>query len=201
MVSLMQWTWTWASSGRWWGTGSPSVLQSMGLQRVGHNWATEHNNNKGVQLPCVSAITYLNIHLPLSYSPPPKWSVLLYSLRSKERSCLLSCFTTDVISPTPYTIRYVLPDISRDHCGPWEFTSSYQMGFPERSLSSMLLWQASLLQNSPVFIWSSSELCVHNCWQARGDWRWGMSCILSSPLTREIFKYSRSRSEFLPLVG
>ena len=72
MVSLMQWTWTWASSGRWWGTGSPSVLQSMGLQRVGHNWATEHNNNKGVQLPCVSAVTYLNIHLPLSFVPCPR---------------------------------------------------------------------------------------------------------------------------------
>ena len=27
--------------GEWWGTGRPDVLQSMGLQRVGHNWATE----------------------------------------------------------------------------------------------------------------------------------------------------------------
>ena len=27
--------------GRWWGTGRPSVLQSMGLQTVRHNWATE----------------------------------------------------------------------------------------------------------------------------------------------------------------
>ena len=32
MVSPMQWTWTWANSGKWWGTGRPSVLQSMGLQ-------------------------------------------------------------------------------------------------------------------------------------------------------------------------
>ena len=35
------WTWVWASSGRWWRTGKPGVLQSMGLQRVGHNWVTE----------------------------------------------------------------------------------------------------------------------------------------------------------------
>ena len=26
-------------SGRWWGTGRPSVLQSVGSQRVGHDWA------------------------------------------------------------------------------------------------------------------------------------------------------------------
>ena len=25
-ASQMQWTWTWANSGRWWGTGSPGVL-------------------------------------------------------------------------------------------------------------------------------------------------------------------------------
>ena len=27
----------------WWWTGRPGVLQSMGLQRVGHDWATELN--------------------------------------------------------------------------------------------------------------------------------------------------------------
>ena len=35
------WTWLWASSRRWWRTGKPGVLQSMGSQRVGHNWETE----------------------------------------------------------------------------------------------------------------------------------------------------------------
>ena len=41
MASLIQWTWTWANSGRRWGTGKPRVLQSMGLWRVGHNLVTE----------------------------------------------------------------------------------------------------------------------------------------------------------------
>ena len=36
----MQWTWTWANSRRW-GTGRPGMLQSMGSQRVGHDWTTE----------------------------------------------------------------------------------------------------------------------------------------------------------------
>ena len=30
-------------SGSWWWTGRPGVLQFMGLQRVGHDWATELN--------------------------------------------------------------------------------------------------------------------------------------------------------------
>ena len=33
--------WVWASSGSWWWTGKPGVLPSMGLQGVGHDWATE----------------------------------------------------------------------------------------------------------------------------------------------------------------
>ena len=38
---LTQWTWIRASSRRQWSTGKPGVLQSMGSQRVGHDWATE----------------------------------------------------------------------------------------------------------------------------------------------------------------
>ena len=41
MASLTQWTWVWASCGRWWRTGKPGVLQSTGSQRVGHDWVTE----------------------------------------------------------------------------------------------------------------------------------------------------------------
>ena len=37
---MVGWTWVWASSGRWWRTGKPGVLQSKGLQRVGHDWTT-----------------------------------------------------------------------------------------------------------------------------------------------------------------
>ena len=41
MASLTQWTWIWANSGRQWRTEEPGVLQSMGLQRVRHDLATE----------------------------------------------------------------------------------------------------------------------------------------------------------------
>ena len=43
MASLTQWTWVWVDSGSWGWTGRPGVLQSMGLQRVRCDWATEIN--------------------------------------------------------------------------------------------------------------------------------------------------------------
>ena len=41
MASLTRWTWVWVSSGSWWWTGRPGVLQSMGLQRVRHDWTND----------------------------------------------------------------------------------------------------------------------------------------------------------------
>ena len=43
MASPTQWTWVWVNSRSWWWTGRHGVLQSMRLQRVRHNWATELN--------------------------------------------------------------------------------------------------------------------------------------------------------------
>ena len=43
MASLTRWMWVWVNSGRWWWTGRPGVLQFMGSQRVGHDWAIELN--------------------------------------------------------------------------------------------------------------------------------------------------------------
>ena len=48
-ITPTQWTWVWVSSGNWWWTGKPGVLQSMGSQRVGHNWATELNWTERIQ--------------------------------------------------------------------------------------------------------------------------------------------------------
>ena len=43
MASLTRWTWVWVNSGSWCWTERPGVLQFMGSQRVGHDWATELN--------------------------------------------------------------------------------------------------------------------------------------------------------------
>ena len=50
MALLTQRTWVWTSSESWWGTGNPGMLQSMGSQRVGHDWVTELNWEWGKQL-------------------------------------------------------------------------------------------------------------------------------------------------------
>ena len=43
MASLTWCTWVWVNSGSWLWTGRPGMLQFMGSQRVGHDWATELN--------------------------------------------------------------------------------------------------------------------------------------------------------------
>ena len=43
MASLTQMMWVWVNSRSWWWTGRPGVLQSVGLQRVRHDWATKLN--------------------------------------------------------------------------------------------------------------------------------------------------------------
>ena len=54
-ASPTQYTWVWVNSESWWWTGRPGILQSMGSQRVGHNWVTE--------LYCTSDFSYNIDHL------------------------------------------------------------------------------------------------------------------------------------------
>ena len=75
MASPTWWAWIWASSASWWWTGKPGVLQSMGLQRVRHDWETELNWSWFIML-LISAIQqsdsviYINIlfHFLFHYS-------------------------------------------------------------------------------------------------------------------------------------
>ena len=60
MASLTQWTWVWVSSQSWWWTGKPGVLQSMGSQGVGHDWATELTENKRILLCVIKASFFLH---------------------------------------------------------------------------------------------------------------------------------------------
>ena len=84
MATLTQWTWVWASSGRWWKTGKPGMLKSMGSQRVGHDWTIEL-----MWVPRVGS----NLH-PLHW----KLRVLTMELPRKSHQCSFfkledNCFT------------------------------------------------------------------------------------------------------------
>ena len=46
MASPTWWTWVWVGPRSWWWTWKPGVLQSMGSQRIGHDWATELNRTE-----------------------------------------------------------------------------------------------------------------------------------------------------------
>ena len=59
MASSTQWTWIWVNSGSWWWTRRLGVLQSMGLQRVRHDWASEQN------WTCFKALLFLLPETPL----------------------------------------------------------------------------------------------------------------------------------------
>ena len=52
MASPTQWTWVWIGSRSWCWTERPGVLWFMGLQRVGHDWASELNCTEGSEVWC-----------------------------------------------------------------------------------------------------------------------------------------------------
>ena len=99
MASPTQWTWVWANSGQWWRTGRPSVLQSMQLQRVGHDWVTEQ--------PQILSVHTLCSHFPTSHSFPLVRVLPLFDLLMQGFRFHLSQNS----SPPPYSTRilYSLP--------------------------------------------------------------------------------------------
>ena len=74
IASLIQWTWTWANSRRWWGIARPGVLQSMGSQRVKHSLVTQQQQQIINQTyTCVLAKSLqscLTLCNSMYYSPP-----------------------------------------------------------------------------------------------------------------------------------
>ena len=61
MASPTWWTWVWASCRSWWWTGKSGMLQSLGSQKVGHEWATEleYISPNSEQLLCMVLTQFL----------------------------------------------------------------------------------------------------------------------------------------------
>ena len=92
LASLTQWTWVWVESGSWWWTGRPGVLRFMGLQRVGHDWATELNWTELVYLYITEFHLKSTIHSFIH-------SLHTYSALYLSRT-MCSCIFPKVIGPT-----------------------------------------------------------------------------------------------------
>ena len=78
MASLTQWTWVWVDSRSWWWTGRPGVLQSMGLQRIRHDWVTELN----------WPLDVLTVELQVAESVFSYTSTILFLLGPASLTCL-----------------------------------------------------------------------------------------------------------------
>ena len=97
MASSTQWTSVWEHSGRYWRTGKPGVLQSMGSQRVGRNLMTEQQHPIPQGFPSglsdeESAFQWRRPRRP-RFDPTPQWIVLrkewveeLYIIQTKWRT-------------------------------------------------------------------------------------------------------------------
>ena len=71
MASPTQWTWVWVHSGSWWWTGRPGMLQFMGSQTVGHNWATELNWDTSGSISSLWSFSFTWLVSPNAY-----WSLV-----------------------------------------------------------------------------------------------------------------------------
>ena len=90
MASLTQWTCVWISSRSWWWTGKPGMLQSMGLQRVRHNWVTKQQQHPQKFSPAAFIISYtLPIHSTISRQPPIYFFVTILEFYTNKEIFLL----------------------------------------------------------------------------------------------------------------
>ena len=98
MASPTQWTRVWANSGGWWWTGKPGVLQSMGWQRVRHDWVTELTDWLREQSATRSA--FHGSWAPGRWESPPQSIHILQDCLSSSMMChgpLLIYYTVDFL--------------------------------------------------------------------------------------------------------
>ena len=87
MALPTQWTWVWVNAGSWWWTGRPGMLQSMGSQRVGHDWVTELNWLEGsADIVCIPRSLALHRHLIYLFLMLTQHHFRHPSVRSKHSS-------------------------------------------------------------------------------------------------------------------
>ena len=82
MASVTQWKWVETNSGRWWRTGKPGVLQSMGSQSRTRlsDWTASHSWNKNAQTTEVAAAPDPHRTQGRACSPHLSWTELAWTL-------------------------------------------------------------------------------------------------------------------------
>ena len=147
-------TWVWVSSGSWWCSGKPGVLQSVGFQRVGHDWATELNwkaifytvgeSNESWSL-CHKRFRWVRVSALFNFT-------LTFSLVSRAFCLLLRLTRTSLVAQTVKRLSTMLETWVRSWVGkiPWRRKwKSTPVLLPEKSHG-----QRSLVGYSP---WGRKE--------------------------------------------
>ena len=75
MASLIRWTWVWVNSGSWWWIGRPGMLRFMGLQRVGHDWATDLIWSDLMVFISKSILSDMSVATPAFFWSPFSWNI------------------------------------------------------------------------------------------------------------------------------
>ena len=135
MVSSIQWTWVWAKSGRWWRTGKPGVLQSMGLQRVRYGWATEQEQQSGHSL---------HIPFPSSLRTSHPLPVLILNLKKIKPGVLeteIHSCSESILHSKRISVQSVAFEISESHH--WLPISS-AIKFPLQTHLLLVSWRVQL---------------------------------------------------------
>ena len=86
MASPTQWTWVWASSGSWWWTGRPDVLQPMGPQN--QTQLSDSTTTTIYVCVCVCVCVYLN-HFGVHQKLTPHHKSTVLQLKKKEGKNIL----------------------------------------------------------------------------------------------------------------
>ena len=148
MISLTRRTWVWASSGSWWWTGNPGMLQSIELQSVRHNWVTELNWTES-SFTCISTIIFIclvsvlfSVYLSMADKLHTLWMLQLIFITFCTLS-LNSTFTI-LISRQEYWSGLLFPspgDLSDPEIEPTSLTSPV---LAERIFPTSATWEAQL---------------------------------------------------------
>ena len=142
-ASPTQWTWVWVNSGSWWWTGKPGMLQFMGSQRVGHDWATELNWTDRVS-PSLGAKNMISLMLILT----SWWCPFL--------DHLLSCWKRVFAIPSVFTWQNSVSLCSASVCTPRSI-------FPfiiSISWFSTFAFQSLVMKRTSLFCVHSRRCCA-----------------------------------------
>ena len=96
MASLTRRMWIWVNSGGCWWIGRPGVLQFMGSQRVGHDWATDLNWSERDMWDYYSFCLFLFSNALWITMYPRLWVSNFFSVKGQTVSVLV--FTGDMVS-------------------------------------------------------------------------------------------------------